>query len=105
MWACAANHQWWDYTITVRSAQTDEIKYSVWMGADPTQRQYYCFLSSAWGKNATFRFAELDAFFPKIRGTHHKVKVAKLRLQYPVDLNDEMKKKYESYLSKYGKEA
>lgn len=105
MWDCAANHKWYDYTITVRSAETDDIKYSVWMGANPTQRNYYCFLSSAWGKNATFYFKGLDELFAKIRGTDHKVKVARLRLDYPVDLPDEMRKKYESYLKKYGKEA
>lgn len=105
MWECAANHRWYDYTIVVRSAETDEIKYKVWMGADSTQRQYYCQLASSWGKNATFSFKALDEFFPKIRGTEHKVKVAKLRLEYPVALSDEMKKKYESYLSRYRKEA
>lgn len=105
MWECAANHRWYDYTIIVRSAETEEVKYKVWMGADSTQRQYYCQLASSWGKNATFSFKDLDEFFPKIRGTEHKVKVAKLRLEYPVALSDEMKKKYESYLSRYGKEA
>lgn len=97
--------QWYDHTITVRSVQTGEIKYAVWMGTDRTQRHYYCQLASSWGKNATFSFKDLDEFFPKIRGTEHKVKVAKLRLEYPVALSDEMKKKYESYLSRYGKEA
>ena len=27
--SCAANHTWLDYEITVRSAETDEIKYKV----------------------------------------------------------------------------
>lgn len=97
--------RWYDHTITVRSVETGEIKYAVWMGTDSTQRHYYCQLASSWGKNATFSFKALDEFFPKIRGTEHKVKVAKLRLEYPVALSDEMKEKYESYLSRYGKEA
>ena len=70
------------------------------MGADPSQRNYYCFLTSAWGKNATFAFKELDEFFPKIRGAVHKQKVAKYRLEYPVDLTQENKEMYEKYIKK-----
>ena len=98
MWECAANHKWSNYTITVKSAQTDEIKYKVWMGADSSQRDYYCFLSSAWGHNATFAFSYLDEFFPKIRGASHKKKVCELRLEYPYELSEEKKKMYQNYL-------
>lgn len=100
MWECAANHEWLNYTIIVKSAQTDEIKYKVWMGADSSQRDYYCFLSSGWGHNATFAFSYLDEFFPKIRGEEHKKKVSELRLEYPYELSDEKKKMYENYLKK-----
>ena len=75
------------------------------MGSDPSQRKYYCFLSSAWGHNATFAFKELDEFFPKIKGAEHKVKVAQYRLEYPVDLSEEAKKKYESYIKRYAKKG
>ena len=101
MWECAANHRWVDYTIIVRDSQTEDIKYKVWMGADSTQRAYYCFLSSAWGHNATFAFEQLDEFFPKIRGEENKKKVAEYRIKYPVNLSDSMKTKHEKYLSKY----
>lgn len=100
MWQCAANHKWRDYTIAVRSAETGDIKYKVWMGADPSQRAYYCLLSSGWGRNATFAFAHLDEFFSRIRGAEHKLRVAQLRLEYPVELSDETKKKYEAYVKK-----
>jgi hypothetical protein len=100
MWQCAANHKWRDYTIAVRSAETGEIKYKVWMGADPSQRAYYCLLSSGWGHNATFAFAQLDEFFSRIRGAEHKLRVAQLRLEYPVELTDEAKKKYEACVKK-----
>ena len=100
VWECAANHNWVDYTITVRSAQTDEIKYKVWMGANSSQRDYYCFLSSAWGHNATFAFSELDEFFPKIRGKENKLQVAKYRLEYPYELSDAAKTKYKAYVKK-----
>lgn len=105
MWDCAANHTWVNYTIAVRSAETDEIKYKVWMGAVPSQRAYYCFLSSAWGHNATFAFTRLDEFFPKIRGAEHKLQVARYRLEYPCDLSDAARKKYEAYLKKNSKEG
>ncbi len=99
-WQCAANHRWVDYTITVRSAITDEIKYKVWMGADSSQRDYFCFLSSAWGHNATFAFENLDQFFSRIRGKHHKLQVALYRLAYPWNLSAEAKAKYENYVKK-----
>ena len=105
MWECAANHRWVNYTIIVRSTETDDIKYKVWMGADASQRQYYCFLSSAWGHNATFAFAQLDEFFPKIRGVEHKLQVAQYRLEYPCELSDEAKKKYEAYVKKNTKKG
>ena len=100
MWQCAANHRWVNYTITVRSAETDEIKYKVWMGADSSQRDYYCFLSSAWGHSATFAFEELDEFFRRIRGNENKLQVAKYRLEYPVNLPSDMRRKYEAFIAK-----
>lgn len=105
MWQCAANHKWVNYTIVVRSAETEEIKYKVWMGAESSQRQYYCFLSSAWGHNATFAFAQLDEFFPKIRGAEHKLQVAQYRLEYPYELSDEAKAKYETYVKRNSKKG
>ncbi len=101
-WDCAANHRWADYTVVVRSSETDEIKYKVWMGAT-SQREYYCFLSSAWGRNATFAFRQLDDFFPKILGEEHKLKVAEYRLEYPIELTDKTKAKYEAYIERYSK--
>lgn len=100
IWTCAANHRWVDYSITVLSSETGEIKYKVWMGADASQRVYYCMLSSAWGHNATFAFEKLDEFFPKIRGAEHKLQVAQYRLAYPVELTDKAKKKYEDYVNR-----
>ena len=96
---------WIDYEITVRSAKTNEIKYKVWMGADKTQRSYYCTLKSSWGRNATFNFNAVDEFFPKIKGVYHKIKVAMNRLRYPVDLTDEQKEMYSSYIVHSAKNA
>lgn len=100
MWECAANHEWTNYTITVKSAETDEVKYKVWMGSDEYQRNYFCFLSSGWGHNATFAFKYLDNFFNKIRGDEHKKKVAEYRLAYPYELSDESRQMYDEFLRK-----
>lgn len=103
MWECAANHRWNDYTITVRANDTNEIKYKVWMGADESQRDYYCFLASAWGRNATFAFEQLDCYFPKIRNKYHKRMVAQYRLEYPYELSEASRKRYETFLDEIKK--
>lgn len=92
----------YSYSITVLSAQTNEIKYAVWMGADDTQSEHIFLLTSAWGKNGTFSFKALDKLFPHIRDTVHKEKTAQLRLKYPVELSEEARGKYEKYLSTKG---
>ena len=96
---------WLNYEVTVRSAQTDEIKYKVWMGGDCTQGEYCYTLASSWGRNATFNFNAVDEFFPKIKGMYHKIKVAMNRLRYPVDLTDEQKEIYRSYIVRSAKNA
>lgn len=104
-WQCAANHNWVDHVITVKSAETDAVKYKVYMESDPSQRAYYCLLTSAWGHNATFAFRELDAFFPKIKGSTYKLKVALSRLMYQTDLTDEARDSYKKYLSRAARDA
>lgn len=104
MWECAANHRWIDHEIIVRSAETDEIKYKVPMVSDPTQRMYYCTLTSSWGKNATFNFAAMDHIFPKIKGVPIKLNVALTRIRYPVNLSESQKKIYENYLVRSAKD-
>ena len=96
---------WLDYEVTVRSAQTDEIKYKVWMGADRTQGEYCYTLASSWGRNATFNFNAVDEFFPKIKEAYHKIRVALNRLRYPIDLTDEQKEMYRSYIVRSAKNA
>ena len=94
-----------DYEVTVRSAQTDEIKYKVWMGADGIRSKYCNILESSWGRNATFNFNAVDEFFPKIKGMYHKIRVALNRLHYPIDLTDEQKEMYRSYIVRSAKNA
>ena len=65
--------------------------------AASTYRDLFFF---GWGKNATFAFRELDKIFPKIKGATHKQRVALLRLQYGVDLDEEMRDYYQKYVSR-----
>ena len=106
MWEWPGNHtEWYDYSIIVRSAETDQIKYIVEIAAAPKDRQYQHMLCSAWGKNATFAFRKQDNMFAKIEGSKHKIRVALSRLQYGVDLDDETRSYYCKYLSRSAKPA
>ena len=99
----ARNIVWSNHTITVKSAETDEIKYKVWMGMEGSHSPYACLLASAWGKNATFNFVALDDFFSDIKGTENKLAVAINRLKYPIDLTESKKEDYIKYLGRNAK--
>ena len=87
-------------TIIVRSAATGDIKYIVEVENDSGNWDYRNLFFFGWGKNATFAFRELDKIFPKIKGATHKQRVALLRLQYGVDLDEEMHDYYQKYVSR-----
>ena len=99
------NHKWNNFTVTVKSAETDRIKYKVYMGAKETDIKYQCILASGWGKNATFAFKEVDKYFSRLRDKDIKTKIAKNRLQYPIDLDFDNQKKYIDFLKKNYKKA
>lgn len=106
MWEWPGNHkEWYDYSIVVRSAETDQIKYIVEIAAAPKDRQYQHMLCSSWGRNATFAFKKQDKMFPKIEGSERKIRVALSRLQYGIDLDDETRSYYCKYLSRSAKAA
>lgn len=65
--------------------------------AASTYRDLFFF---GWGKNATFAFRELDKIFPKFKDATRKQRVALLRLQYGVDLDEEMRDYYQKYVSR-----
>lgn len=95
---------WYNHVITVRSAQTNEIKYQVIMKADSKQEAYGRILLYGWGKNATFDFSSQDEFFPDIKGASIKLEVAMNRLRYQIDLSENNKTMYVNYLVKNAKE-
>ena len=99
------SREWNDHEIVVRSAETGEIKYKVWMGSDNGQRSRYCALASSWGRNASFNFPAVDQMFASVKGTTHKIRYAVNRLRYPVDLTEEPEANFKKYLSRSGKEV
>jgi hypothetical protein len=105
-WARVEYHNWNNYTITVMSAETDKVKYKVWMGYhDDATSEYLWFLAYSWGRNATFDFVKLDNYFKddmifrEIMIKDDKKKIAEYRLQYPINLTEENKRMYEAYLT------
>lgn len=99
---CAAErNSWWEpHSITVRSAETDQILYKVWMKRDGIPRDYYCRLSSSWGDNASFDFLNVDKQFKKLKYLEDKSRYALYRLQYPYELSEERKQTFDKYLKK-----
>ena len=96
------NSELFMHTITVKSAETDEVKYKVLMFDQDETRDTYCTMVSSWGKNAEFNFENLDAIFDNLKIMDNKFETAINRLEYPVDLTDEMKEKYLSWLKRNG---
>ena len=99
---CASdpNSKWKPHTITVRSLETDQIKYKVWMNRDDVPRSYYCRLASSWGDNASFDFENVDKEFKSIKYLADKSRYALYRLQYPYELSEERKQTFDKYLKK-----
>ena len=102
---CAANEALANYEIVVKSAETGEVLYKVWMPLKKAKRKVYCTLVSSWGRHATFAFDRLDALFDELPSGKDKVRTAINRVQYPVDLSDEMRKRYCEYLASSAKTA
>jgi len=94
-------------TVTVKSSETDEIKYKVWMGADRADPFITNYLHSAWGHNATFAFRIIDHEFESLLENydyHHK-KIAEYRLKYPIELHEKFKEQYIDYLQEHSDNA
>lgn len=99
---CASepNSGWKPHSIAVKSLETDQIKYKVWMNRDAVPRDYFCRLASSWGDNASFDFENVDKEFKSIKGLENKSRYALYRLQYPFELSEERQKTFEKYLYK-----
>ena len=90
------------HMITVVSAETDEVKFSVPMDSDGSA-DYCRLLTGSWGKNATFNFHAIDMAFAKLKAADVKMRTAVHRLKYPIDLLDGAKEVYAAYVAKNAK--
>ena len=99
---CAAepNSKWKPHSITVRSVESGDIKYKIWMSREGNPREYYSRLASSWGDNASFDFYNIDNSFIKIKYLENKSRYALFRLQYPYELRDDRRGVFERYLKK-----
>lgn len=104
-WWAGREYSWINHVITVKSTETEAIKYQVFMECEPEQRQYVRILLWNWKNYAEFNFSELDAFFPKIKGTNYKIKVALSRLMYKYELPEEKELAYKKYLTRVPKDV
>ena len=99
----ACNATWFDHTITVRSADTEEIKCKVLMCGQNEPRQVYCSLASSWGRGAEFDFSHLDQDkFSKMKQFNNKLTTALYRLKYAWNLSDSGREMYLSWFRKNG---
>lgn len=93
----------YEYTITVLSKETGEIKYVVPMFSY-TNEELEKYLCDAWHKDkAEFDFEKFDESIKKLKKPEGKATVAEFRLEYPIDLSDENRKAYETYLKRTAK--
>ena len=100
--AGACNANWYEHTITVRSAETGEIKYAVRMPYDQ-KRKVYCTYASAWGKDAGFHFPAIDALFKELTADA-KQDYALARMGQWDSLSDEMKDTLSKYIARNAKD-
>lgn len=96
---CQANTGWQSYRITVRSADTDAIKYCIFCDSEESE-DYRAMMFSAWGKNASFKFNEYDEYFIKTRNPYGRAEMAFCRIQYPYGLSRKNRNNYEAFLER-----
>ncbi len=88
-------HEWDEHEIIVCFADTEKVKYKIWMGKDCAD------YLTAWGPKASFDFRSFDYRFGNPRKPDDsKIRYALNRLKYPYDLLDDYKKAFLTYLGK-----
>lgn len=96
---CQGNTRWRGYHITVRSADTGDIRYRIF--CDSKERDdYRAMMFSAWGKNASFTFEPYDDYFMKTRNILGRAEMVFCRIQYPEGLSTVHRANYEAYLER-----
>ena len=91
-----------EYIYTVLSSVDDTVKYKLYIKNEFDYKEYefFHFLISAYGKNASFKFDEYDEWFKKLRDKGLKLKMAYYRVQYPYQLTESHKKSYINFLKR-----
>ena len=101
--AGACNCDWYDHTISVKSADTGTLKFSVPMVGTTETRNIWCSLASSWGANAEFAFTHLDGDkFGKMKDMDNKLRIALLRLSQKYALSAEAEQMYGAWIKKNG---
>ena len=94
---CQGFGDWYGYHITVRSAETEEVRCRIFCDADE-RMDYQNILRSAWG--AGFRFEDYDGYFLRTRSRLGRAEMAFCRMEYPEGLTAEHRGDYEAYLER-----
>ena len=91
-----------DYIVTVKSAETDDIQFRILLCLGTESETIREVLEGAWSPYAVFNFKAIDQVFSGYKTMQNRILLAKMRLDYPVDLDDEMKRKYRSFIKRNG---
>ncbi len=97
---CQGNTDWQSHHIIVRSAKTDQVKYKIWVDGNEINNDYRALMFSAWGRHASFKFAEYDTLFERIKDSASRAEMAFCRLEFPYKLSDERKETYSNFLER-----
>lgn len=85
------------FEVEVRSAQTGEVRYRVWMPVNESRSPWQ--LVSVWGRGASVYYPGLDAAFDNIEYSTGKVGIATLRLRWAEQLPEDARAKYEKFVA------
>ena len=91
-WGCR------NLTISVRSVETGEILYQIWMGMDGEVMEQRNILAKAWDGKCGYHFTELDAYFPHMKRMENKIMTAFTRVEYPEQLEEASRQMYLDFL-------
>ena len=84
------------FEVEVRSAQSGEVRYRVWMPVDDSKSPWQ--LVSVWGGGASVYYPGLDAAFDNFKYAMSKVGIATLRLRWAEQLPEDVRAKYEDFI-------
>ena len=90
------------YLVTVKAADTDAVKYRIFLCGETETQDINAALITAWGPNASFRFPAIDNLFSHYKDMTDRLITAKLRLDYPVELSEDLEKSYRSFIRRNG---